>query len=133
MSEGAGGAWPRTPELPVDPRLPGEPTVSEVAKTQDWLAKRGVRVSRPTRLLAIRIGARRSARAGGLKLPFAFIVLGFFGAIAYQCLQYLPHVRGVEMTESKFVYFLLISARSAPGSRCGWRSTTSCGSRTLIS
>ncbi|MFF1609722.1 hypothetical protein ACFVYA_18250 [Amycolatopsis sp. NPDC058278] len=48
----------REPALPVDPRLPGEPTLLEVGSTRLWLARRGVRVWLPTRLLALRIGAR---------------------------------------------------------------------------
>ncbi|WIY05738.1 hypothetical protein QRX60_18520 [Amycolatopsis mongoliensis] len=48
----------REPALPVDPRLPGEPTALEVGCTRLWLGRRGVRVWLPTRLLALRIGAR---------------------------------------------------------------------------
>jgi len=48
----------REPALPVDPRLPGEPTLLEVGSTRVWLARRGVLVWLPTRLLALRIGAR---------------------------------------------------------------------------
>ncbi|KDN17582.1 hypothetical protein DV20_35225 [Amycolatopsis rifamycinica] len=44
--------------MPVDPRLPGEPTMLEVGSTRLWLGRRGVRVWLPTRLLALRIGAR---------------------------------------------------------------------------
>jgi hypothetical protein len=86
----------------------------DVAKARDWLAKRGVRVDLPTRLLALRIGARHNAvtRAGfGLRAIFGFV--GVVGAIGYQCLQYLPDVRGVEMTESKIPYFLIGSAQLA--------------------
>ncbi|MBE8517611.1 hypothetical protein ILP97_08855 [Amycolatopsis sp. H6(2020)] len=49
----------REPALPVDPRLPGEPTLLEVGSTRVWLGRRGVLVWLPTRLLALRIGARR--------------------------------------------------------------------------
>ncbi|WP_086845532.1 hypothetical protein [Amycolatopsis kentuckyensis] len=49
----------REPALPVDPRLPGEPTLLEVGSTRVWLGRRGVVVWLPTRLLALRIGARR--------------------------------------------------------------------------
>jgi len=51
----------REPALPVDPRLPGEPTLLEVGSTRVWLGRRGVQVWLPTRLLALRIGARRYA------------------------------------------------------------------------
>lgn len=49
----------REPALPVDPRMPGEPTVLEVGSARLWLGRRGVLVWLPTRLLALRIGARR--------------------------------------------------------------------------
>ncbi len=71
----------REPALPVDPRLPGEPTVLEVGCARLWLGKRGVRVWLPTRLLALRIGAR------GFGLPtkpeaavVAAVVMAFFSA-----------------------------------------------------
>ncbi|MEV6878377.1 hypothetical protein [Amycolatopsis sp. NPDC051128] len=54
----------REPALPVDPRLPGEPTVLEVGGTRLWLARRGVLVWLPTRLLALRIGGRRLRGVG---------------------------------------------------------------------
>ncbi len=51
----------REPALPVDPRLPGEPTTGEVAAARAWLARRGVRVWLPTRLLSLRLGSREWA------------------------------------------------------------------------
>ncbi|WP_284749022.1 hypothetical protein [Amycolatopsis sp. RTGN1] len=51
----------REPALPVDPWLPGEPTLAEVAAARGWLARRGVRVWLPTRLLSLRVGSREWA------------------------------------------------------------------------
>ncbi|KDN17583.1 hypothetical protein DV20_35230 [Amycolatopsis rifamycinica] len=72
-----------------------------------WLGRNGVRVGIPTRLLATRLGVRNTARPWPvlvLQVVIALVAIG--GAVAYQCLQYLPGVRGVEMTESKLLYFL---------------------------
>lgn len=67
----------REPALPVDPRLPGEPTVLEVGRTRMWLARRGVRVWLPTRLLALRIGGRAF---GGRGVPtFAVVIVVVWG------------------------------------------------------
>ena len=62
----------REPALPVDPRLPDEPTVLEVGRTRAWLAKRGVMVWLPTRLLALRVGGRA---LGGQGVPTFAIVI----------------------------------------------------------
>jgi hypothetical protein len=62
----------REPALPVDPGLPDEPTVLEVARTRAWLAKRGVTVWLPTRLLALRLGGRA---LGGQGIPTFAIVI----------------------------------------------------------
>ncbi|WP_439383667.1 hypothetical protein [Amycolatopsis lexingtonensis] len=62
----------REPALPVDPRLPDEPTVLEVGRTREWLARRGVTVWLPTRLLALRVGGRG---IGGRGIPAYAIVL----------------------------------------------------------
>ncbi len=65
----------REPALPVDPRLPGEPTVLEVGRTRLWLARRGVRVWLPTRLLALRIGGRANGGRGTPPYAIVFWVL----------------------------------------------------------
>ncbi|MGW4062595.1 hypothetical protein ACWEGE_30235 [Amycolatopsis sp. NPDC004747] len=69
----------REPALPVDPRLPGEPTVLEVGWARLWLGQRGVNVWLPTRLLALRIGARRQ------KLPErpGYVVVTALGTFAF--------------------------------------------------
>jgi hypothetical protein len=86
----------------------------EAGRARAWLYKRGVSVSLPTRLLAIRIGARQDApHASGLVLRIIFLCVGFLGSFAYLSLQYLPNVRGAEMTESKIVYFLGCSLQLA--------------------
>ncbi|VVJ15451.1 Uncharacterised protein [Amycolatopsis camponoti] len=54
----------REPALPVDPRLPGEPTLAEVGVARMWLARRGVLVWLPTRVLALRLGARDARTRG---------------------------------------------------------------------
>ncbi|MGW5721986.1 hypothetical protein ACWEVP_37845 [Amycolatopsis sp. NPDC003865] len=51
----------REPALPVGPWLPGEPTLGEVAAARAWLARRGVGVWLPTRLLSLRLGSREWA------------------------------------------------------------------------
>ncbi len=90
------------------------PSRGEVVQAAVWLGRRGVRVGIPTPLLATRLGVRSSARPRPLVIRQAGIVLAAFaGAVAYQCLQYLPGVRGVEMTESKVPYFLLIGSQLA--------------------
>ncbi|WP_328612541.1 hypothetical protein OHS18_24515 [Amycolatopsis sp. NBC_00355] len=84
------------------------PSRGEVAQAAVWLGKHGVRVETPTRLLATRLGVRAGARPRAFLIRVAlFLLAGIAGAVGYQCLQYLPGVRGVEMTESKVVYFLL--------------------------
>src|SRR4051812_13838085 len=66
----------REPALPVDPRLPGEPTGLEVGRTRAWLGRRGVMVWPPTRLLALRIGGRG---IGGRELPaYAAVLAGLW-------------------------------------------------------
>jgi hypothetical protein len=65
------------PALPVDPRLPGEPTLAEVAATRAWLARRGVRVWLPTRLLSLRVGSREWAAR-----TVPWYVVGFGAATA---------------------------------------------------
>ncbi|MDX3190447.1 hypothetical protein PV458_18725 [Streptomyces sp. MN03-5084-2B] len=69
----------REPALPVDPRLPGEPTVLEVGWARLWLARRGVRVWLPTRLLALRLGARAIGGRGTPPYLVVFAVLWSFG------------------------------------------------------
>jgi hypothetical protein len=65
----------REPALPVDPRLPGEPTVLEVGRTRLWLGSRGVTVWLPTRLLALRVGGRRFGGGGTPKYAIVFACL----------------------------------------------------------
>ncbi|MGW3959247.1 hypothetical protein ACWED2_05455 [Amycolatopsis sp. NPDC005003] len=70
----------REPALPVDPRLPGEPTVLEVGWARLWLGKRGVRVWLPTRLLALRLGARAMGGRGTPSYAIVFAALWSFSA-----------------------------------------------------
>ncbi|MCR6487213.1 hypothetical protein M8542_30730 [Amycolatopsis sp. OK19-0408] len=61
----------REPALPV---APGEPTMREVAATRAWPARREVLVSLPTRLPALRVGARESVRDRSLRYLIAMLV-----------------------------------------------------------
>ncbi|MET8996226.1 hypothetical protein [Amycolatopsis sp. NPDC004169] len=70
----------REPALPVDPRLPGEPTVLEVGWTRLWLGKRGVLVWLPTRLLALRVGGRAIGARGTPAYAIVFAALWSFSA-----------------------------------------------------
>ncbi|MEV6646140.1 hypothetical protein [Amycolatopsis sp. NPDC051371] len=90
------------------------PNRSEVEMAALWLGKHGVQVGIPTRLLATRLSVRRSAWPRGLRLRQAGIVLAAVACgVGYQCLQYLPGVRGVEMTESKILYFISFGFQGA--------------------
>ncbi|MFD8492507.1 hypothetical protein [Amycolatopsis sp. NPDC059657] len=63
----------------------------------------------PARLLSVRLGARnfRGGRIAMAGWSAGAGLIGILLSIAYQCLQYLPGVRGVEMTESKVLYFIV--------------------------
>ncbi|MEV4057531.1 hypothetical protein AB0J55_40545 [Amycolatopsis sp. NPDC049688] len=77
----------REPALPVDPRLPGEPTLLDVARARAWLGRRGVQVWLPTRLLALRLGARGFATRG---LPGYLILvacLWWFGGALFHAVE----------------------------------------------
>jgi hypothetical protein len=90
------------------------PSRGEVVHAAVWLGKHGVRVGVPTRLLATRLGVRAGARPRALLIRLVlFFLAGIACAVGYQCLQYLPGVRGVEMTESKLVYFFLFGFQGA--------------------
>ncbi|MBE1500903.1 putative membrane protein YedE/YeeE [Amycolatopsis lexingtonensis] len=85
-----------------------EPSRAEFVRAAVWLGRHGVRVGVPTPLLATRLGGRTGGNALPLLIRLAvFLLLAAAAAVGYQCLQYLPGVRGVEMTESKVLYFLL--------------------------
>ncbi|WP_328612542.1 hypothetical protein OHS18_24520 [Amycolatopsis sp. NBC_00355] len=65
----------REPALPVDPRLPGEPTLLEVGRTRVWLGRRGAVVWLPTRLLALRVGGRSLTGRGIPTFVVVMVVL----------------------------------------------------------
>jgi hypothetical protein len=90
------------------------PSRTEYVQAAVWLGRHGVRVGIPTRLLALRLGVRYSARPRPVLIrQVAILLLAVAGIGAYQSLQYLPGVRGVEMTDSKVVYFLGMGAQLA--------------------
>lgn len=89
-----------------------EPTASEIDAARRWLAKAGTPVGVPTRLLAIRIGARRGAGYQGAGRKAGILALSLVCGVAYQFLQELPGVRGVEMTAVAVVYFLAIGVQA---------------------
>ncbi|MCR6487212.1 hypothetical protein M8542_30725 [Amycolatopsis sp. OK19-0408] len=91
-----------------------EPTRGEVGQAVLWLRRHGVAVAAPTRLLATRLGVRGNAAPRGLRVRQAAVVAAAIACgVGYQCLQYLPGVRGVEMTESKMAYFIVIGIQAA--------------------
>lgn len=71
-----------TPELPVSPALPGEPSVLDVGMARVWLAKRNVFVSLPTRLLSHRIAAREDLRGRDLNRRSIITFLVIFAAVS---------------------------------------------------
>ncbi|MEV6902987.1 hypothetical protein [Amycolatopsis sp. NPDC051372] len=86
-------------------RPPAEPSWREIDLARMWLARHGIAVSLPTRLLSIRIAARTSPSAWLRTFP-VYAGLAIIGAVGYQSLQYLPGVRGVEMTEATTLFLL---------------------------
>lgn len=90
------------------------PSRGEVVQAAVWLGKHGVRVGGPTRLLATRLGVRVSPWPRGLRIRQIGIMLAAAACgVGYQCLQYLPGVRGVEMTEGKILYFISFGFQGA--------------------
>jgi hypothetical protein len=90
------------------------PSHGEAVQAAVWLGRHGVRVSSPTLLLATRLGLRGGARPRVLLVRLAVLVpVAIVCAAGYQCLQYLPGVRGVEMTESKVLYFIFFGFQGA--------------------
>src|SRR3954454_21000310 len=90
------------------------PSRGEVVHAAVWLGKHGARVGIPTRLLATRLGVRQGLGKWPLPVLQAEILLAAIAcAVGYQRLQHLPGVRGVEMSESKFLYFLLAGSQLA--------------------
>lgn len=87
----------------------GDPTPGEIETARAWLAKHGVHVPRPTRLLSIRLGTRKRARWTRLSYYWFLAILAICGAVGYQALQYLPNVRGKDMTESNALYFVYMA------------------------
>jgi hypothetical protein len=90
---------------------PAEPTPAEIAAARAWLAKRGVRVAVPTRLLCVRIGVRLSKRSSYRYLPFAFIAV-LLASVAYYFLTRLFGGSGPQVTASGPMFFTLIAIQA---------------------
>ncbi|WIX77849.1 hypothetical protein QRX50_41700 [Amycolatopsis carbonis] len=88
-------------------RPPAEPSTREIDFARRWLARRGVAVSLPTRLLCIRIGAHSVAPSTWLRTVPTYVVLAIGGAVGYQSLQELPGVAGREMTSAVTIFFVI--------------------------
>ncbi|WP_410636422.1 hypothetical protein [Amycolatopsis sp. cmx-4-83] len=74
----------REPALPVDPRWPGEPTVLEVGRARRWLARRGVAVWLPTRVLALRLGGRGIGTRGTPGFAIVLAVLWTLTGVVFK-------------------------------------------------
>src|SRR4051794_21797886 len=87
-------------------------TDAERAAAGRWLVTHGVEVPTLTDLLALRLGIRGGARPRG---SWRWIVAGVLVAMAanvgFRCLQYLPGVRGVELTDGAFMVFFAIAVQ----------------------
>ncbi|MCR6487214.1 hypothetical protein M8542_30735 [Amycolatopsis sp. OK19-0408] len=86
------------------------PTEAERAAASRWLARHRVDVPTMTDLPALRLGFRAGARPPGSWRWFVVAILGFAAAdAAFYALDFLPGVRGAELLESGFVFFLVIA------------------------
>ncbi|WP_410655250.1 hypothetical protein [Amycolatopsis sp. lyj-112] len=82
--------------------------MAEVDAARAWLRHFGVHVETPSRLLSVRIGARRPANTPARMAWLAgSAVAGAALTLAFGLLQMLPTVQGGEMTESRYFYFIL--------------------------
>lgn len=87
-----------------------DPTPAEIGVARWWLAKRGVHVRRPTRLLSIRLGTRYDVRR--LRLGY-FVLLAppaLLGALGY---EFLPYLRGTDTIGSVTLCFLYMAVQLA--------------------
>ncbi|MEU4517232.1 hypothetical protein AB0F52_00780 [Amycolatopsis sp. NPDC024027] len=85
-------------------------TDAERAAAGRWLVKHRVEVPTMTDLLALRLGFRAGARPPGAwrwivvaGLGYAAVMIGFAGLV------FLPGVRGGELMDSSYVFFLIIA------------------------
>ncbi|WP_410661770.1 hypothetical protein [Amycolatopsis sp. lyj-112] len=89
----------------------GEPTPEEIEATRMWLGERGVEVETPTRVIAVRVGARRTANTTS-----KMIVSGCFGIVGLGLLivfgvQELLRDPGVETTYSRYAYVVFATTQ----------------------
>jgi hypothetical protein len=89
-----GESGQETPALPVWGE-PGEPTPEEGEAARVWLAKHGVQVLEPTRLLAIRIGVRRVWKLRKRRWFAIYVGLFVLVMLVYVGLRYLSVLHGV--------------------------------------
>ncbi|MFI7117543.1 hypothetical protein [Amycolatopsis sp. NPDC049868] len=87
-----------------------QPTAIETADAMAWLSKRGIRAGIPSRPLTVRIAARQSRTT---TTRILWLIGACFVSVAltmtFGLLQKLPGVRGVEMPESRYSYFMVAS------------------------
>jgi hypothetical protein len=84
-------------------------TDAERAAAGRWLVKHGVDVPTLTDLLTLRLGFRGGARPpGSWRWAAAAILVMMAANVGYLCLEFLPGVRGEELTESAYLFFLMI-------------------------
>lgn len=102
-----GESGPETPALPVWGK-PGEPTPEEGEAARVWLAKHGVQVLTPTRLLATRIGVRRAWKPRMRRMFVASMGLAVLVMLAAVSLRYLGVLHG-EWPNSWGMYFPLLA------------------------
>jgi MFS family permease len=98
-----GGTW--------QPPDPAEPTPAEIAAARAWLAQRGVRVAVPTRLLCVRIGARRTQRPSYRYFPLA-VLAAILGAVAYFLLARLFGASGRQISASGPMFFVVFAVQA---------------------
>jgi len=84
-------------------------TEAERAAAGRWLVKLRVDVPTMTDLLALRLGFRAGARPPGWWRWMGLAVLAYAAAtIGFASLTFLPGVRGAELADGSFLYFLLV-------------------------
>jgi hypothetical protein len=105
--DAVGESGPETPALPVWGE-PGEPTPEEGEAARVWLAKHGVQVLMPTRLLATRIGVRRVLKPRMRRMFAACMGLFVLVTLVDVSLRYLSVLHG-ELPDSWTVFVVVLA------------------------